>query len=170
MKKLKLMMAVLFLILVAGCAQETEVDSPFQLYFVVEGSDIHGDAIQGTPYLYEGEGEPSAYELLNALLAGPTEDGFVNPFPAGTGLRWFGEGENGIMDISVSEEYNGLTGISHTLADYCIAMTLSQLDGIEAVNITAVGQPANDHIHGVLRRGDMLPVTYLGVDGAISGT
>ena len=54
-------------------------DSGVLLYFCTDAQTHHGPAIQSQPYT--GPSGPGVEELVNALLAGPTQDGLTSPFP-----------------------------------------------------------------------------------------
>ena len=60
--------------------------------------------------------------------------------------------EEGVLVLNLSEQYGGLTDISLTVADYCIVLTMSQLDGVEAVEINVAGQPVSYRNHQILTR------------------
>ena len=55
--------------------------------------------------------------------------------------------EDGLLTVDFSARYASLSGVSLTLADYSVAETLCQLDGVDAVEITAEGDylPYRDH-------------------------
>lgn len=61
--------------------------------------------------------------------------------PAGTTLLSL-ELDGSLARVDLSAAYRSLSGISLALADYSIAMTLTQLREIAAVTITVRGQPA----------------------------
>ena len=46
----------------------------------------------------------------------------------------------GVFLVNLSEQYGALADISLSLADYSIVLTLSQVEGVEAVEITAGGR------------------------------
>ena len=52
--------------------------------------------------------------------------------------------------MRLSEQYGGLTDISLTLADYAIVLTLSQLRGVETVEILCPGHTASYRNHQIL--------------------
>lgn len=108
-----------------------------------------GSAILSEPY--QGEADPGPRELMEALLSGPTEEELNSPFPSGVSLRSWGL-EEGVLVLNLSEQYGGLTDISLTVADYCIVLTMSQLDGVEAVEINVAGQPVSYRNHQILTR------------------
>ena len=96
-----------------------------------------------------GEEPLEAEELLAALLAGPTQDGLTSPFPRGVTLqrcRW-DEERPGVLLVDLSEQYGALADISLTLADYSIVLTLSQLEGVEGIEITAGGRQVSYRSH-----------------------
>ena len=73
MKRLLLSLAVSLALLLAGCGAGGE-NSGVLLYFCTDPNDhsqLHGPAIQSQPYL--GPSGPGVEELVNALLAGPTQ-------------------------------------------------------------------------------------------------
>lgn len=81
MRRLLLSLVLALSLLLAGCGTGGE-SSGVLLYFCTDPNDhsqLHGPAIQSQPYL--GPSGPGVEELVNALLAGPTQDGLVSPFP-----------------------------------------------------------------------------------------
>ena len=131
-----LTLALSLLLSACGGSQES---SHILLYFRTDPTDqsqVHGPAIQSQPY--SGPAGPGVEELVDALLAGPTQPGLVSPFPQGTDLQqWQQDGKRVTVDLSWP--YGDLVGIELTMADYCITLTLTQLEGVEEVCITANG-------------------------------
>ena len=76
---------------------------------------------------------------MEELLDGPLDETLRSPFPAGTALLSLAlEGGRAVVDLSSA--YGTLSGVSLTLADYAIALTLAQLPEISEVRITVRGQ------------------------------
>ena len=145
------------LVLLAACGgREDREEQDFVLYYLLEGEPVHGSALDWEPY--PGEVDPGPEELLTALLAGPAQEGLVSPFPRGVSLlSWdWDEEEPGVLRITLSEQYGALTDISLTLADYCIVLTLSQLEEVEGVEIRSGGHSAGYHSHQTLRADEAL--------------
>ena len=145
------------LLLLAACGgREDREEQDFVLYYLLEGEPVHGSALDWEPY--PGEADPGPEELLTALLAGPTQEGLTSPFPRGVSLlSWdWDEEEPGVLRITLSEQYGALTDISLTLADYCIVLTLSQLEEVEGVEIRSGGHSAGYRSHQTLRAGEAL--------------
>ena len=86
----------------------------------------------------------------------------VNRVLAGGGSLWQGielrsiaiQGRRAYVDLS--RRYAGLTGIQLSLADYCITLSLTQLEGINSVTITAQGQELAYRPDQVLMEQDVL--------------
>ena len=145
------------LLLLAACGgREDREEQDFVLYYLLEGEPVHGSALDWEPY--PGEADPGPEELLTALLAGPAQEGLVSPFPRGVSLlSWdWDEEEPGVLRLTLSEQYGALTDISLTLADYCIVLTLSQLEEVEGVEIRSGGHSAGYRSHQTLRADEAL--------------
>ena len=121
------LLAAVLLLAACGGGERTRPD--YMLYFLPAGEKLQGSALDWEPY--SGGEDPSPEDLLAALLAGPTQEGLTSPFPRGVALRsWaWDEEEPGVLRIGLSEQYGALADISLTLADSCIVLTLSQLEG-----------------------------------------
>ena len=140
----------------AGCARTQEEEPEgYVLYFTVSGEQEYGPALGTQPYVW-GDEPASVDTLLEALLAGPTREELSTPFPRGVSvLNWELDEESGTLSITMSEQYSGLGDISLTLADYCIVLTLCQLDGVEGVEIHSAGYSNNYRSHQLLRPGEV---------------
>jgi spore germination protein GerM len=153
MRSRQCLAAVLLLTLLVslgGCGRGQEQRSELVLYFLTDSDIGHGCAL-GTQSC--SLVSPDVDQLLAALFAGPTQEGLTSPFPSGVTVRsweWDTEVE-GNVKLRLSEQYSGLTDISMTLADYCIVLTLTQLEGVESVEILSSGYSANYRSHQILR-------------------
>ena len=148
------LLAAVLLLAACGGGERTRPD--YMLYFLPAGEKLQGSALDWEPY--PGEADPGPEELLTALLAGPAQEGLVSPFPRGVSLlSWdWDEEEPGVLRITLSEQYGALTDISLTLADYCIVLTLSQLEEVEGVEIRSGGHSAGYRSHQTLRADEAL--------------
>lgn len=155
MKRLLLSLAVSLALLLAGCGAGGE-NSGVLLYFCTDPNDhsqLHGPAIQSQPY--PGPSGPGVEELVSALLAGPTQGGLVSPFPQGLSLQSW-ELEDGLLTLNFSEQYGGLADISLTLADYCLVLTLSQVEGVDTVQIQSAGHTYHSRSHQTMKADEVL--------------
>ena len=117
MRRMLLSLVLALSLLLAGCGTGGE-SSGVLLYFCTDPNDhsqLHGPAIQSQPYL--GPSGPGVEELVSALLAGPTQDGLVSPFPQGLSLQSWAL-EDGLLTLNFSEQYGGLADISLTTAGW----------------------------------------------------
>lgn len=181
---MKRKIAALLLAAVLGltaCAREEEEPAAgIQLYFLSEdaaGQDFTpGSALRETAFdaaactQNHREGAcPGPGCLLAALLAGPQEEGLHTPFPKGTALKsWSWDSQTpGQLRVVLSEQYSALSDISLTLADYCIVLTLCQLEGVETVEIQTSGYSVNYRGHSVMSGEEALRDN--GLDGLVWG-
>lgn len=128
--------ALALLLPVSGCTgQETGGEASLWYPSDLENWGNATTALDAIPYT----GEMTVSDLMTALLDGPPEGShLVSPFPEGTNLQQYKQ-EGKRLTVDLSWVYGDLAGIELTLADYCITLTLTQLDGVEEVCITANG-------------------------------
>lgn len=152
-KKFTLPVVALFLVLAVSCkGGEREGWVEYQLYFAVSEA-TYGDALRPISHWMSAEQEFGPGDLLAALLAGPPEgEDLRSPFPSGLQLRdWqWKEGEEGVVQVNFSEQYIDLADISLTLADYCVTLTLCQLEEVEGVEIASGGRVISYRSHQLL--------------------
>ena len=91
-------------------------------------------------------------EILAALLAGPVQEDLYSPFPRGVALQscTWDEERPGVLLVGFSEQYGALADISLTLADYCVVLTLAQVEGVDTVEIFTQGYQASYRSHQLL--------------------
>jgi germination protein M len=138
--------AALLLSLLTGCAaqkQETGQKGLSLYYLASPDLSAGGDAIAEYASGIEADAgedvEQLARTLTETLLQTPEDPTLSSPFPGGTqllGLRVSGKQ----AQVDLSSQYARLSGVELSLADYCLTLTLTQLDGVNAVSITANGR------------------------------
>ena len=147
MKKTLALIAALALLLTA-CAAPAEERSAddYDLYYAAALSGSNGDggdAIRTETLRVENSASMKtaalAELLVSALLEAPQNDDLRSPFPAGTTLQKVAVAGGRAM-VDLSEQYARLAGIDLSVADCCVALTLTQLNGVNAVHITANGR------------------------------
>lgn len=147
---MKRRVSLLLLLLVAvltACIQPHSSDPGQQLQLYFLSTKNHGPAIVGEPY--SGQEQPTVEQLIAALLAGPQDEALRSPFPSGLALRGLSLNE-GHLTVDFSEPYGGLADVSLTLADYCVVLTVCQLDEVDSVEITVSGRSMVYRSHPVL--------------------
>lgn len=134
--------ALLFFVLTAcrdGGREGEPPEGSVGVYFAVGSGTLGGPAVACEYHALAGEA-PQVEELMALLLAGPEPSSrLVSPFPAGVSLLSWAL-EDGRLTLDLSEQYGGLSGVDLTVADYCIALTLCQVEGVDTVSITVEGR------------------------------
>ena len=64
--------------------------------------------------------------------------------------------EDGLLTLNFSEQYGGLADISLTLADYCLVLTLSQVEGVDTVQIQSAGHTYHSRSHQTMKADEVL--------------
>ena len=142
MKKRMILLLCLLLTLCACSPAVSGDEQGILLYFLQDpqdGQPSHGPALVGQPY--SGAEDPTPGDLIHALLQGPTQEGLRSPYPKGVFCRWWhwDDEQPGKLRVGVSGQYDGLTDIALTLADYSLVLTLCQLPEVECVEIVSQG-------------------------------
>ena len=147
MKRLRSIVALLLsLCLLAGCAmaQSAGEKDGLRLYYPA-ALDTHrgGDAIDHVTVDWDalpaGDKTAQAETVLALLMGECQEKGFKTPIPTGTTLRSV-DMKGGTAWVDFAGSYGQLSGMALTIADYCVALSLTQLEGVYAVRITVNGQ------------------------------
>lgn len=163
MKKLRMLMALaLSLCLLAGCAAVTSAGEKdgLRLYYAA-ALDTHrgGDAIDHVVVdwdtLPEGDKAARAEAVLALLMGECQEKGFRTPIPSGTTLRSV-DMKGGTAWVDFAGSYGQLSGMALTIADYCVTLSLTQLEGVYAVHITVNGQELAYRDSNMFLAGDVL--------------
>lgn len=147
-------------LLLAGCGRHPAEDAPdITLYYIAAdlADTAGGDAIRAVPASIEGLEELETREAAALLLSRLAEsgDGWVSPLPAGVTVEDIAlQGRRVYVDFS--RGYGSLTGIRLSLADYCVALSLCQLEEVSSVYITAAGQPLSLRGSQVLMEQDVV--------------
>ena len=156
-----LLCAALLALLCACTAAENEPpEEGFLLYFLVpEDRCGGGDKLQGSlEQLYLPE-EASLLETARAvverLLAGPEDGALESPVPAGVELAGLEIWDRQVY-VDFSSTYGQLGGVELALADYCVTLSLTALEGVSAVSITADGRPLRQQPKQVFYERDVL--------------
>lgn len=126
--------ALLLAVLPAACAAQPGSEA-VPVYFL---SAAEGESALAPEYHILPKDEDTVDALLRILTDGPEDENLSSPLPPGVSLRSW-ELEGSTLTVNLSSQYNALSGVALTLADYSFALTLCRLDGIDCVTITAGG-------------------------------
>ncbi len=149
-----LLLALAVLLSACGQTAASTEDAPL-VYYAVQASESPGQsAVRGVAWPEE-DGAPTVETFFRRLTETPEDGALYSVFPENLRLlSW--ELEDGLLRLDVSEEYSGLTGISLTLANYCLVLTVSQLSGVSSVSITVAGSPLPEGGNAPRAAGDAL--------------
>ena len=138
----------------AGCAaREPAEEGAYRIYQLADaqnsaGSDAIAPVSLALDVAEDAPLEEKAAAVVEAILAG-------GGFWEGIELRGM-DIQSRRAYVDLSRRYAGLTGIQLSLADYCIALSLTQLEGINSVTITAEGRELSYRPDQVLMEQDVL--------------
>lgn len=146
---MKRMMALLFalglLLSATACGESSWDDSTYlKLYYPADLEQSRGsDAIahMNIPWddMAQADVQAQADQVMALLMGACHEEGFTVPVPHGARLQQC-EIRNGIAYVDFSEAYGMLSGMELTIADYCVALSLTQIRGVDTVSITVGGR------------------------------
>ena len=160
------------LLCTAGCSEKNAADGTentsayLRLYCPAELGEKNksaggGDAVNGIPISWKqvrgddrGRQQQAQY-IMELLLGGCTDKDFICPVPKGTAVNSCTV-TGGTVSVDLSREYEQLVGVERTIADYCITLSLMQLDGIYAVRLTVNGLLPEGRTNGVYTSAEVL--------------
>lgn len=162
MKRKLIVLTALALVLLAlaGCGVVQKEQEGLRLYYAAS-LDTHrgGDAIDSVTIAWDelpqGDQVARAESVLALLMGMCQEKGFQSPIPVGTTLRSVSI-IGGTACVDFSGSYGQLSGMALTIADYCVALSLTQLEGIYAVRITVNEQELAYRDNDLFLAGDVL--------------
>ena len=162
-----LLLAAALAACLCACGEQQAADGgSLRLYCPADLSEQNksaggGDAVQGIAIPWaditagdRGRQQQAQY-IMELLLGGCTAEGFIAPIPVGTQLLSCTV-TGGTVSVDMSSEYDQLIGIDRTIADYCITLSLMQLDGIYAVRLTVAGELPADRTSEVYTSEEVL--------------
>ncbi|MCC8181899.1 MAG: GerMN domain-containing protein [Clostridiales bacterium] len=138
-----------------GCAATETEEEGILIYYAAGDQETYGQAAVGAENWAEGSEASSVDEVFDRMLEEPGTDGLSQALPDGVRL-WSWALEDGVLTLNLSEDYNGLSGISLTVASSCLMLTMTQLEGVESLNITVDGQQLPEGSQVPLDREDVL--------------
>ncbi len=128
----------------AGASERRRTGEPYSLYFLApEGAAQGRDAIQSSVEYLDLPEDATLTEKASAvvarLMAGPEEGALISPIPATVQLNSLTVSDR-LVRVDFSDRFTQLGGVDLLLADYCLTLSLTALEGISAVSVTAQGR------------------------------
>lgn len=152
MRKILTILLLLALFLTTGCVARTLEGKEYAVYFLDRMPEA-AQALKAEKRSIDPE-DDGIEGLLQAILSGPESESLGAIIPASVSLRGWTL-HNGLLTVDLSGSYGMLSGIDLTLADYSIVLTMTQLEGVEAVMITVEGQVLSYRDHQRLTAEDI---------------
>lgn len=145
----------LMLFLLCGCGvREEQVTEGLHLYHLTqEEARLGGDIISST--LIPWEELPESREEQAAVVLEQLLNSINSPLPRGTVLRSVTVSGSSVH-VDLGGAYSQLSGVDLTIADYCIALSLTQLTGIYAVRVLCEGHEVSYRSKQLLLASDAL--------------
>lgn len=146
MKRYLILFLAAMLAAVTACVSDTDSDDQgivMPVYFLapadtVRGGDILQCSMEPLDLDESASADKLAAAIVERLLSGSQDGALFSPFPKDTALISLTI-RNGRAYVDLS----GITrmdGIDLTLADYCLTLSLTAIDGIESVSVTGNGR------------------------------
>lgn len=135
MKKLLALLLVFALVFGLGACAAASEQRVNPISFFYKNRDVSFTSEYGVVYPLAVDLEDrniAITELISRYLEGPDEEFLECPFPPGTVLvdcTWI----DGLLTVILSEEFHNLSSLDLTIAMACLTMTMTQVDGVDAV-------------------------------------
>lgn len=150
MKKIVSTLLIIFMIMImcSSCTEaSSETTSDIQLYYVstVFNEDNLGLTLETETMEYTSEEQLDVGTIIEQMITGPESGANIrSPIYKIDLVNW--DVEENIASLTFSAGYGELQGLEHTLADACITLTLLQLDYLNGVIVTWIGNDEPEEI------------------------
>ena len=150
-------------LLLTACALPRETDgeeSGYLLYFLAETDEARGGDLIRSSYeqldlAEDASLEEQAAAVVERLIAGPADDALRSPLPSGVTLQSIAIQDRRVT-VDLSSGFARLGGVELSLADYCLTLSLTALEGISAVAVTAQGREVGQQPKQIFYERDVL--------------
>ena len=155
------LLALALLLTACTIRQENVGDEDgYLLYFLAESDEARGGDLIRSSYerldLAENASlEEQATAVVERLIAGSENDNLRSPLPSGITLLSLTIQDRRV-NVDFSSGFAQLSGVELTLADYCLTLSLTALEGISAVAVTAQGREVGQQPKQIFYERDVL--------------
>lgn len=144
-KRIAAVLALTLALTACGISQTSqEEETGYLIYYLAGNEDARGgDLIRGSyedlPVSEDASPEEKAKAVVQQLIAGSSDESLRSPFPEDVQLLSLSiQDRRATVDLSSS--FAQLSGVELTMADYCLTLSLTALEGISAVAVTSQGR------------------------------
>lgn len=163
MKRLFMLLSAVLLLFTTACSNTSPTDpvsEGFPVYFLapadtVKGSDAMQCSMEPLSFPAGTSLEDQATAITERVLTGSSDGLLHSPFPSDTQLVSITVRDRRVY-VDLSGSFARLDGVALTLADYCLTLSLSAIDGIESVTITSSGRMLAQQPRQVFRERDVI--------------
>lgn len=186
-KRMAAALAMMLALTACGIPQTSQgEETGYLIYYLAENEDARGgDLIRGSyeelPVAEDASAEAKAKAVVGRLIEGAADDSLRSPFPEDVRLLSLNiQDRRAAVDFSA--DFAQLSGVELVLADYCLTLSLTALEGISAVAITAQGRAVGQQPKQIFYERDVLlsdmgdvlqtvevTLYFLNSDGALEG-
>ena len=121
-----------------------EEETGYLIYYLAGNEDARGgDLIRGSyedlPVAEDASTEVKAKAVVRQLIAGSADGSLRSPFPEDVRLLSLSI-QDRRATVDLSSGFSQLSGVELAMADYCLTLSLTALEGISAVAVTSQGR------------------------------
>lgn len=186
-KRIAAALALLLALTACGISQTSPAEGEgYLIYFLARDGEARGGDMLRASYeqlpVSRGDSpEEQARAVVERLLAGPEDETLRSPLPKEVQLLSL-EIQDRRAAVDFSAGFAQLSGVELVLADYCLTLSLTALEGISAVAITAQGRAVGQQPKQIFYERDVLlsdmgdvlqtvevTLYFLNSDGALEG-
>lgn len=159
MRKMRWMAALLVTLLLAGCTPNESSGHSLQLFYPAAEYEAGGDVILSRAVDWTaqtgGSAERQVEHVVSLLQNREGTMDFTSPIPQGAELKQCMV-SGGVAILDFSADYGELSGLSLTIADYCLTLSAAQIPGVRRVQILVEGEPLPTYGDRTLSTEDVL--------------
>ena len=144
-KRIAAALALMLTLTACGISQTPqEEETGYLIYYLAGNEDARGgDLIRGSyedlPVAEDASTEVKAKAVVRQLIAGSADGSLRSPFPEDVRLLSLSI-QDRRATVDLSSGFSQLSGVELAMADYCLTLSLTALEGISAVAVTSQGR------------------------------
>lgn len=144
-KRIAAALALMLTLTACGISQVSqEEETGYLIYYLAGNEDARGgDLIRGSyedlPVAEDASTEVKAKAVVRQLIAGSADGSLRSPFPEDVRLLSLSI-QDRRATVDLSSGFSQLSGVELAMADYCLTLSLTGLEGISAVAVTSQGR------------------------------